>query len=131
MVLASTSETEDLEALASLADIVAEAATPTVSAIETSYLLAEVEQLRTEIADFKSLVKSLSSHSLLLLLLNVDSLLDDGHLVLLRLLAQLVCVCTTCVLQRRQPSAISLVLGTPDTNRPVTNGDQCPPRPTL
>ena len=63
MVLASTSETEDLEALASLADRVAEVATPTVSTIETSHLSAEVEQLRTEIADLKSLVKSLSSHS--------------------------------------------------------------------
>ena len=63
MVLASTSETEDLEALASLADRVAEVTTHTVSTIETSHLSAEVEQIRTEIADLKSLVKSLSSHS--------------------------------------------------------------------
>ena len=56
MVLASTSEREDLEAFASLADRVA---TPTVSKIETSHLSAEVEQ---QIADLRSLVKSLSSH---------------------------------------------------------------------
>ena len=63
MVLASTKETEDLEALASLADRVVEVATPSVSSIETSQLSAEVEQLRTEITSLKSLVKSLSSLS--------------------------------------------------------------------
>ena len=63
MVLASAKE-DDLDKLASLADRVAEVATPSVSVIETSQLSAEVEQLRAEITDLKSLViKSLSSTS--------------------------------------------------------------------
>ena len=63
MVLASTKE-DDLDKLASLADRVAEVATPSVSVIETSQLSAEVEQLRAEIIDLKFLViKSLSSTS--------------------------------------------------------------------
>lgn len=60
MVLASAKETEDLESLAALADRVAEVSSPSVSAIETTQLSAEVEHLRTEITDLKSLVKSLS-----------------------------------------------------------------------
>ena len=43
MVLASAKE-DDLDKLASLADRVAEVATPSVSVIETSQLSAEVEQ---------------------------------------------------------------------------------------
>ena len=50
MVLASAKE-DDLDKLASLADRVAEVATPSVSVIETSQLSAEVEQLRAEITD--------------------------------------------------------------------------------
>ena len=63
MMLASISDTEDLRALASLADRISEVATPTVSTIVTSHLSAEVKQLWTEIADLTFLVKSLFSHS--------------------------------------------------------------------
>ena len=63
MVLASTRDTEDLEVLASLADRVVEVATPSVSSVETSQLSAEVDKLRTDITDLKSLVKSLTSLS--------------------------------------------------------------------
>ena len=45
MMLASISDTEDLRALASLADRISEVATPTVSTIVTSHLSAEVKQL--------------------------------------------------------------------------------------
>uniref|UniRef100_A0A1X7UNL9 Uncharacterized protein n=1 Tax=Amphimedon queenslandica TaxID=400682 RepID=A0A1X7UNL9_AMPQE len=63
MVLASTNESEDLEALATLADRVVEVATPHISNIETDQLSSEMEQLRTEIVSLKSMEKSLSHSS--------------------------------------------------------------------
>ena len=59
MVLESVKETEELESLAVLADRVAEVSSPSVSSIENSQLSTEVEYLRAEITDLKSLVKSL------------------------------------------------------------------------
>ena len=63
MILASTTEGTSLDDLAALADKVMEVSVPTVSAVTTSQLSAEMEQLRSEITDLKELVKSLSLNS--------------------------------------------------------------------
>uniref|UniRef100_A0A1X7VKM7 Reverse transcriptase n=1 Tax=Amphimedon queenslandica TaxID=400682 RepID=A0A1X7VKM7_AMPQE len=60
MVLASAKETEELDTLASLADRVIEVSAPSISLLGTTQLSSEVDSLRTEITDLKSLVKSLS-----------------------------------------------------------------------
>ena len=119
MVLASTSETEDLEALASLADRVAEVATPTVSSIETSHLSAEVEQLRTEIAD----LKSLSSHP-------PSTSSKRGCSPRRRTPSPALPTCPTCLCWYHTRFAERATKcnqpWTWETNRPVTDGDQCP-----
>lgn len=60
MILASTMDesSTDLERLADLADKVTEVAAPTVSAVATSQLSSEVEQLRGEISDLKQIIQS-------------------------------------------------------------------------
>ena len=60
MVLASVKESDDVEALAVLADKIAEVAPPPIAPVEVSPLAAEVEQLRTEIAALKTLFRSFS-----------------------------------------------------------------------
>ena len=122
MVLASTKEIEDLEALASLADRVVEVATPSVSSIETSQLSTEVERLRTEITGLKFLVKSLSSFSTS----SQQSMLVDAELpVLLHLITLLVFAGITHALLTKQLNAYNLVLGARETLRPVADGSQC------
>ena len=59
VLAAATKESDDLETIAALADKIGEVATPTVNAIETTPLLAEVEQLRSQISELQSLVQSL------------------------------------------------------------------------
>ena len=60
MVLTSTGAAVTLEDLAQLADRIVEVATPAVSALTTPQLVAEVDQLRSNIASLKKLVKSLT-----------------------------------------------------------------------
>ena len=67
MVLASTSATTSLEALAELADKIAEVAAPTIAATTTPpaspQLLAEIQQLRTEVKQLQNSVHTLSRQS--------------------------------------------------------------------
>ena len=60
MVLAPMKESNDVDALAVLADKVAEVAPPPLSPVEVSPLAAEVEQLRAEIATLKTQFRSFS-----------------------------------------------------------------------
>ena len=67
MVLAAaTKESDDLETIATLADKIGEVATPTVNAIETAPLSAEVNNY-SQVSDLQTLVQSLQrpvrSHS--------------------------------------------------------------------
>ncbi len=61
MVLASSPETVTLPDLAQLADSIMEVTVPSVSAVTSSPLCTELDQLRSEISSLKQLVKSLSS----------------------------------------------------------------------
>ena len=64
MVLASTGEPTDIEALASLADKIMEVATPQVSAVTVDpQLSSEVSQLRAEVARLRKLIQSPRSNS--------------------------------------------------------------------
>lgn len=60
MVLASTPDTTDLETLAQLADKIAEVAAPSISAVNTSQLTNELEQLRVEVASLKGMITPFS-----------------------------------------------------------------------
>ena len=61
MVLASAGPDVTLEGLAQLADKVAEVATPLISAVHnSSHLVTEMEQLRSEVAGLKKLVRNLT-----------------------------------------------------------------------
>ena len=62
MVLASTPDTTGLEDLAQLADKIMEVATPMIAAVHTPQIASEVDQLRTEVARLKDVVKSLSKN---------------------------------------------------------------------
>ena len=63
MVLASAGEMS-LEALAQLADKIAEVATPSISTLNLSPLTAEVEQLRSEVARLQDMLASIQLASL-------------------------------------------------------------------
>ena len=63
MVLASAGDMS-LEALAQLADKIAEVATPSVSTLNLSPLTAEVEQLRSEVARLQDMLASVQLASL-------------------------------------------------------------------
>ena len=60
MVLASADAATDLQTLAEIADKVMEVATPTVAATSATDSLAEVRQLREEVAHFADLVATLT-----------------------------------------------------------------------
>ena len=63
MVLASTPDTTPLEKLAELADKIVEVATSVVTAVATTSLTAEVEQLRKEMTRLQRLMEDLSTRS--------------------------------------------------------------------
>lgn len=61
MLLASSPETVTLTNLAQLADRIMEVTLPSVSAVTSTPLSTELDQLRSEISSLRQLVKSLSS----------------------------------------------------------------------
>ena len=116
MVLASTNDTTGLEDLASLADKITEVATPSVSSVTASQLTTEVEQLCTEITDFKQLVKVFTPYP-------SQRSQRTGH-NLGRSPQLLINVGTTLDLETVPKSDNPLVLGW-GMARPATSGNRC------
>ena len=58
MVLGFTPDTGDLETLAQLTDKIAEVAAPSISAVNTSQLTEELEQLRAGVTSLKGIITS-------------------------------------------------------------------------
>ena len=123
MVLASTGASQSLEELADLADKVMDVAAPTVTQINTQFS-SDVDQLRSEISDLKSLFKSMHlakpsfNHCPSKFPRHSPSSAPRKTQPSSNLIGIII------VLRMMPKSANLCALGC-ETNRPVTNADQC------
>lgn len=109
MVLASAGGTQSLLELADLADKVMEVATPVISQVSNN---PDVEQLRTEVADLKSLLKSMQ-HFQHRLVAPPAQLLSQHNLSVGITIASV-----------KMPRSANLPAPGRETTKPVTDGDQ-------